>query len=64
VRHVLKQKKKTVGTFIKNHALGFKHVLCGKILFVNKSIFCTTTSFVAIVIMVIVMGDKLNIAAT
>jgi hypothetical protein len=39
--------------------LGFKHVLCGKILSINKRVFYTATSFV-----VIVMGDKLNIVVT
>jgi hypothetical protein len=37
----------------------FKQVLCGRILFVDKSIFYTTKSFVAIAILAIVMGDKL-----
>jgi hypothetical protein len=39
--------------------LGFKHVLCGKILFIDKRVFCTAMSFVVVVIMVVVMGDKL-----
>jgi hypothetical protein len=47
------------GTFIQNHALGFIHVLCGRILFVNKSIFYIAMSFVDVV-----MGDKLNIVVT
>jgi hypothetical protein len=42
----------------------FKHVLCGKILYISKSIFCTTISFVVVVILAIVMGGKLNIAVT
>ncbi len=44
--------------------LGFKHVLSGKILSVNRKVFCTTTSFVAIVILAIIMGDKFNIIVT
>jgi hypothetical protein len=42
----------------------FRHVLCGRIFSINRSIFCTATSFMAIVILVVVMGDKLNIAIT
>jgi hypothetical protein len=38
---------------------GFRHVLCGRILFVTISIFCIAMSFV-----VVVMGNKLNIAVT
>jgi hypothetical protein len=43
---------------------GFRHVLCGKILSISKSIFYTTTSFMAIAILIIVMGDKTNIVVT
>jgi hypothetical protein len=63
VRHVLKQKI-IIAPLLKILPLGFKHVLCGKILYVNKSIFCTTMSFVVIVIMAIVIEDKLNIIVT
>ncbi len=35
--------KKKIDSFIKIHALGFKQVLCGKILSINKSIFCIIT---------------------
>jgi hypothetical protein len=56
--------KKVFGAFIKNLVdlpLGFKHVLCARILFVNRSIFCIATSFVVVAILTIVMGHKLNI---
>jgi hypothetical protein len=43
---------------------GFKHVLFGKILFISRSIFYTALSFVAIAILAIVMGNKLNIVIT
>ncbi len=34
---------KKIDSFIKIHAVGFKHVLCGKILSINESIFCIVT---------------------
>jgi hypothetical protein len=56
--------KKTLVHIIRILPPSFRHILCGKILFVNKNIFWTTTSFVAIVIMGVIMGNKLNIAVT
>jgi hypothetical protein len=44
--------------------LDFIHVLCGNILFVSRSIFCVAMSFVVIIILVVVLGDKLNIIIT
>jgi hypothetical protein len=44
--------------------LGFKHVLCGRILSISKRVFYTTMSFVVVVILVVVMGDNLNITIT
>jgi hypothetical protein len=49
---------------INNLASSLKHVLHGKILSNNKSIFCIAMSFMVVVILAIVMGDKLNIAIT
>jgi hypothetical protein len=42
----------------------FRHVLCGRILSITKSIFCIAASFMVIVILVVAMGDKLNIVVT
>jgi hypothetical protein len=53
--------KKSFSAFIRKFALNFKHLLCGKILYINISIFCIATSFVAIVILAVIMGDKSKI---
>jgi len=63
IYHVLKNKKE-INTFIKNLTLGFKHLLCDKILFVKRSIFCIAMSFMVVFILDIIMGDKLNIIVT
>jgi hypothetical protein len=59
VPHVLKQKIYNLAPLLRIMPLGVKHVLCGRILFVSRSILYTTTSFE-----VVAMGDKLNIAIT
>jgi len=43
---------------------GFIHVLRGRTLSISRSIFCIATSFVSIIILVMVMGEKLNIVVT
>jgi hypothetical protein len=43
---------------IKNLAPGFKHVLHGKILSINKSIFCIAMSFITLVILAVAMGES------
>jgi hypothetical protein len=56
-------KKKKFAPLLRILSASFKHVLCGKILFVNIDIFYTT-AFMVVVILAIVMGDKLNIVVT
>jgi hypothetical protein len=64
VPYVLKPNKIKLAPLLRIMPLGFRHVLCGKILSISKRVFYIATSFVAIVILAIIMGYKLNIVIT
>jgi hypothetical protein len=59
VPYVLKPNKIKLVPLLRIMPLGFRHVLCGKILSISKRVFYIATSFVAII-----MGYKLNIVIT